>query len=423
MAGMQGIIRREGFGGAGLCCIGLLLVSLLLVLPATAQAAITEFVVPTPNSQPAGITVGSDGAIWFTEENGHKIGRITTAGAITEYQIPTVPSAPGEITAGPDGNLWFTEFGANPPKLGRLTPGNPPVWREWELPPGSGPDGITVGPDGAIWFTQNGTNKIGRITLDGTSPEEYGQEHGLNGFKPGDITTGPDGRLWFTESEAHKVGAIRPGNPPAIEEYDVPGSDPSGIAASFGSIWFTMHGLDTVGRMSTLGTSLDAFGPTGRGPSGIALGPDGALWFAETEANKIGRMTTTGRITEFALPPDPSGPNAPGEIVAGPDGAMWFTESGVNKIGRIDAGPSTSAFVPPPFVPPLQITTSKKSQPAKKSACRVPKVRGLRIGQARKKLRRAKCRFRIRGKGRVVSIRPRAGVRTRATVQLKAKQR
>ena len=338
MAGVWGSIRRRGLQGAGLCRVGLLLVSLLVVAPATAPAAITEFVVPTPNSQPAGITVGPDGALWFTEENGHKIGRITTDGAITEYQIPTVPSAPGEITAGPDGNLWFTEFGANPPKVGRLTPGNPPAWREWELPPGSGPDGITVGPDGAIWFTENGTNKIGRITLDGSSLTEYGQECGLNGYKPGDITTGPDGRLWFTESEAHKVGAIRPGDPPAIEEYDVPGSDPSGIAASGGSIWFTMHNLDQVGRISTLGQSLDVFGPTGRAPSGIALGPDGALWFAETDANKIGRMTTTGRITEFALPFDPSGPNLPGEIVAGPDGAMWFTESGVNKIGRIDAG-------------------------------------------------------------------------------------
>src|SRR5687767_7975121 len=98
MAGIQGTIRRKGFEGAGLCCVGLLLVSLLVVLPATARAAITEFVVPTPNSQPAGITVGPDGALWFTEENGHKIGRITTDGAITEYPIPTVPSAPGEIT-------------------------------------------------------------------------------------------------------------------------------------------------------------------------------------------------------------------------------------------------------------------------------------------------------------------------------------
>ena len=69
---------------------------------------------------------------------------------------------------------------------------------------------------------------------------------------------------------------------------------------------------------------------------------------------------------------------------------MWFTESGVNKIGRIDAGSATSAFVPPPSVPPLQITTHQDVAPAKK-ACRVPRVRGLRIGQARKKLRRAKC--------------------------------
>ena len=42
--------------------------------------------VPTPVSQPAGITVGPDGALWFTEENGHKIGRITTAGA--HHRIP-----------------------------------------------------------------------------------------------------------------------------------------------------------------------------------------------------------------------------------------------------------------------------------------------------------------------------------------------
>ena len=164
MAGLRETIRRKGFGPSGLCCVGLLLVSLLAVLPATAPAAITEFTVPTVNSQPAGITVGPDGALWFTEENGHKIGRITTDGAITEYQIPTIPSSPGEITAGPDGNLWFTEFGANPPKVGRLTTGNPPVCSEWELPLGSAPDGITAGPDGAIWFTENGAAKIGRIT-------------------------------------------------------------------------------------------------------------------------------------------------------------------------------------------------------------------------------------------------------------------
>ena len=115
MAGLRETIRRKRFGPAGLCCaVGLLLVSLLALLPATAPAAITEFTLPNANSWPAGITVGPDGALWFTEENGHRIGRITTDGAITEYQIPTVPSAPAEITATKDGNLWFTEFGAAP---------------------------------------------------------------------------------------------------------------------------------------------------------------------------------------------------------------------------------------------------------------------------------------------------------------------
>src|SRR6185436_7692435 len=34
-----------------------------------------EFDVPTPNSSPWGITVGPDGALWFTELVGGKIGR------------------------------------------------------------------------------------------------------------------------------------------------------------------------------------------------------------------------------------------------------------------------------------------------------------------------------------------------------------
>ena len=165
MAGWRGIIGRGSCGAL----IGAL--AALSLCSTASAAAVTEFVVPTPNSQPAGLTVGPDGALWFTEENGHKIGRITTDGAITEYPLPTNPSSPGEITAGPDGALWFTEFGANPPKVGRLTTAG--VFTEWELPLGAAPDGITAGPDGAIWFTHNGARKIGRITTNGAELTEY----------------------------------------------------------------------------------------------------------------------------------------------------------------------------------------------------------------------------------------------------------
>jgi virginiamycin B lyase len=80
---------------------------------------ITEFAIPTQNSEPYGITSGPDGNLWFTEANGNKIGRLTSQGIITEFAIPTQNSEPYGITSGPDGNLWFTEIKSN--KIGSIT--------------------------------------------------------------------------------------------------------------------------------------------------------------------------------------------------------------------------------------------------------------------------------------------------------------
>ena len=63
------------------------------------------------------MTAGPDGALWFTEWTGNKLGRITTAGLITEYNLPTPLSFPWSITVGPDGALWFTEYRND--KIGR----------------------------------------------------------------------------------------------------------------------------------------------------------------------------------------------------------------------------------------------------------------------------------------------------------------
>ena len=48
-------------------------------------------------------------------------------------------------------------------------------------------------------------------------------------------------------------------------------------------------------------------------------------------------------------------------------------------------------------------------------------MRGLSVRKAKKKLKRAKCKYRIRGRGRVVSTSPKAGKRTTKTVVVKAK--
>jgi virginiamycin B lyase len=83
------------------------------------RAAIEEHTLPDEASRPYGIAAGPDGALWFTEYQGNKIGRISTDGSIEEYPLPTPEAGPFGITAGPDGALWFAEEAG---KIGHLVP-------------------------------------------------------------------------------------------------------------------------------------------------------------------------------------------------------------------------------------------------------------------------------------------------------------
>src|SRR5450759_1922861 len=141
-----------------------LLLVVAALLPFTAQAAgttITEYPVLTAGSGPSVITLGPDGALWFTEWIANQIGRIDpTTHIVTEYTVPTANNMPWGITSGPDGALWFTEAGGH---IGRITTAG--AVTKYPTPtPTSGCSGITSGPDGALWFTEWKGNNIGRIT-------------------------------------------------------------------------------------------------------------------------------------------------------------------------------------------------------------------------------------------------------------------
>lgn len=400
-----------------LAAIGLVAAVLVaLLLPASASA-IDEFPVPG-GGDPGGITAGPDGALWFVEEGSSEIGRITTAGVVTnEFPVstapgpvppdPTLPSRLDQITLGPDGALWFTEPADN--TIGRITAAG--AITEFPLTvPGAQPEGIGVGPDGNVWFTAPGLNQIGRITTSGTITMFTGASPGAS-----DIAAGPDGALWFTESGANTIGRITTAGA-VTNHYPVPtaASEPSGITAGPGGLWFTESAAGQIGFINTAGVVTE-FPGTGAGPSAITTGRDGALWFTESDASTIGRITTGGLITNHFPTPTPA--SQPSDMTAGPDGALWFTEFVGQRIGRIDTAPP--AAPPPP--PQVAIVTPKPK--AKPKGCKVPKLRGLTVKQAKKKLKKARCRHRIRGSGRVVSSSPKAGKRTRGTVKVTAKPR
>lgn len=148
---------------------------------------VTEYPIPTPGSQPVGITSGPCGdgtlCLWFTESTGNKIGKITTSGQISEYPLP-FPAAPASaepegITSGPCGDgtqcLWFTEFSSiYGNKIGKMTTRGQVTL--YSLPTASSePDNIALGlcGDGSqcLWFTEFNNDKIGKITTGGQITE------------------------------------------------------------------------------------------------------------------------------------------------------------------------------------------------------------------------------------------------------------
>jgi streptogramin lyase len=127
----------------------------------TTGGAITEFLVPTAGALPYPIIAGPDDSLWFAEYHGAKIGRIATTGVITEFPIPS--SFVSGLTVGSDGNLWYVGSG----NIGRITLGG--FVTEFPVPNSGSPVEITMGPDGNLWFTDQGSNSIGKINI-GCSP-------------------------------------------------------------------------------------------------------------------------------------------------------------------------------------------------------------------------------------------------------------
>jgi hypothetical protein len=78
---------------------------------------------------------------------------------------------------------------------------------------------------------------------------------------------------------------------------------------------------------------------------------------------------------------------------------------------------------PPPPPPPAPPAPPAPLAVMKKAGCVVPKLKGLTVKKAKAALKKAGCKYKLKGKGRVRSFSPKAGTTTEATVQVKCKKR
>ncbi len=329
-------MSHRRLAGRGLASIGLLALMAVAAAPASAVTkTVTEFTIKTPNNQPGDMAVGTDGNVWFVDQNTSKIAQISKSGAITGYLTKTANAKPTGITLGPDGAMWFTEAAAN--KIGRIN-GGPPV-TEYSIPTAaSSPRGITLGTDGDLYFTEYAAHTINKIdpgthtvSLVATLPAGSGPTH---------IVSGSDGNLWVTETLANAVARVTL----AGTVTQVPltaNSAPSRIAnGPDDALWVAEPGTNQIAEVTTGGAVSQH--PVAGKPTGIAEGADGNLWVTEPGANKIARVTTAGAVTQYSIP---TAGASPGGIALGTDGNLWFSENAKNKIGRLADTPGHSSYV------------------------------------------------------------------------------
>ena len=187
--------------------------------PRTAE--FKDFMMPDPKGDPHGLTVDSQGHVFWAETVGFSLGRLDPkTGSITRYPMDSTGRAKGRghtPVIDSKENVWFTVIvGDMIGKWDRQT-GKSTVWK---VPTqGAAPYGIALDKDENVWFAEFRRCKIGKFD---PRTEKFTEYAALT--QPCTIRRlGVDstGMVWYGGFNNGKLGKIDPATG-KIVEYDIP---------------------------------------------------------------------------------------------------------------------------------------------------------------------------------------------------------
>jgi streptogramin lyase len=294
------------------------------------NANLTEWTVPTANSQPLGLSLDPSGkCCWFVEYFGNKVGHFDpNTNSFQEWNIPTAAANPsGLATTTISGSLaiWGTEFAKDKVFIFYPTTG---TFLEYSLPnANSGVEYISVEPSGTsvrVWFTEIQRNADGELIYDSHTGAGTLYENTLPGAVGGGangIFAGP-GYVWFAGISA-LARWDRPTNQYTIWPLPTHGSATGRFLAfdSHGQPWYTQGvtaagGTDNyVGVLRGDNTIREWQIPTaGSDPRVISLNPfTQNPWIAEQSS-----QANNGQVAE--LDPSAGGIVVPSGPTTAPSG-------------------------------------------------------------------------------------------------------
>ncbi len=252
-------------------------------------------------ASPSGVAVGSDGAVYISDTDNHRIRRVAPDGLISTF------AGTGEAGFAGDGRS------ASQARL-------------------RAPRGLAVGPDGSLFVADTGNHRIRVIDRAGVIRTVAGVgEAGFAGdgssamaamlSEPAGLAVGADGTVFIADSGNHRIRRVAAGR------------------------------IETIAGLGLLGYGGDG-GPAGRAllrfPKGVALDGAGNLYVADTGNNRVRRIAPDGRIATLMGTGQrgrtgDGGPAAnatlsiPRGVAAGLAGEVYVTDTGNNVLRRVGA--------------------------------------------------------------------------------------
>jgi len=307
-----------------------------LIAAAASPLAVVEYQLPRERAFPHDPAVGSDGIVWYTDQQNSFIGRLDPAtGKITDYATPTPASGPHGIVIAPDGGVWYTANRIG--KLGRLDPRTGSI-AEYSLPPDARDPHTPLIRKGLVWFTVQQGNTYGRF--DPRTREAKVWTVPTPRALPYGMVNAPDGSIWVALFGTNKLGRIN-GESGELKEITLPqsGARPRRLAVDeSGMVWYSDFARGYLGSYNPKSGAFKEWlspGGASSAPYGIAIVPDGRIFYDEARSGTIVAFDRkTEKMETVKIP-------TPGSIVRNMSvdstrSRVWLAESGVGRIGKIE---------------------------------------------------------------------------------------
>lgn len=308
------------------------------IIPGPVQVTIREWEVPIPGSRPHDPLATRDGAIWYTGQMTNRLGRVDPkTGQVREYPLKSPQTGPHGLVEDREGNIWFT--GNHQSLVGKLDPKTGAV-TEYRMPDSRAedPHSLAFDQSGILWFTLQQSNMMGR--LDPRTGEIKLMTSSTPRSRPYGIMVNSKGIPFVVLFGTNKIASIDP-KTLAIREYTLP--DPKArprrmTITGDDMIWYADYPRGYLGRLDpATGEVTEWQSPSGprSQPYGI-VAAKGAIWYNEsgTKPNTIVRFDPpTQQFQSWVIP---SGGYIVRKMDVTPDGNPVMASSTVNGVGMID---------------------------------------------------------------------------------------